>query len=367
MTSHLSNSVSDLKNFLAVNVNYSNSISKIFLNEVGVELFTKKNETSEICIAPFETNQVVEHSKFYKSKENKNTENLLTKKRRKHENKSINERKEIDSSASVNKFNDNLNNTNSFKVNGSSIGTSKKEFISCSSNYQFSESIESGCGGSRVDTRWMKKEEINFIAVCLVYLISSEKMKFSNLLCYVPTRTKKQFYRHYHGNKTNIQKFSEIFFDYFKFPKKIHIKKGSNKINQLIELFTKKIFDKDFINYFNEKVDDDKCKMYFENTHAFITFEPRNMIKAQEMQKDIYNSPLPKVMSSNRNSSKEIFKNSNISDNVLSSIKLEDDMLVNNLTFKIEEKLFNKLCAFRSGDYLVIDDSCLFEYALKEF
>jgi hypothetical protein len=247
----------------------------------------------------------------------------------------------------------------------------ENEFTSSSSRNLISDIIESSFGGSKADPRWTKREEISFIAMCLIHIVSCGNIKLVDLLNFIPSRTKKQFYRHYYGNKSNIKNFSDIFLEFYKLQKEVNLKKNSNQILEMFGFISKNLFDKGFIKYFNEKVDDEKCQKYFENIHAYITFEPRAYIKPPKSERDFYNSPLPKIFSSKRNSSKEIFKNSNInkssSERILSSFKLEEELSVSNLTFKIEEKLFNKLCAISSSEDLIFDDSFLLEYALKEF
>jgi hypothetical protein len=372
MNSNASYCKSEFKNYLALNVNYSNSISKIFQNELGVEIFTKRIETSEECIAPFDMNQCQSVSKFEARKENK--ENFISKKRRQWGPRNNGPYQFYESSSSGNRGNfENFRNNPSLN----NFGTNReKEFISSktSSDYLLSEKIENSLDCSKVDPRWTKKEEINFIGVCLVYKLFSEKLKLSNLLVFVPTRTKKQFYRHFYGNKNSMQIFSDIFFDYCNMTNPelySDLQCEPQKVNQMHHFFTKKIFEKEFIKYFNEKVKDEKCQNYFENIYEYITLEPRVYLKFPKKEEDIYLSPKSKKRNSCGNSSQGILKNSNRNksskDKISSNYKIENEVVVSNLTFRIEEKLYDNLLSLSKSEFLVIDEFLLFEYAMKKF
>jgi len=352
MTSPQSSYVSELKNFLIVNVNCSNSMSRIFQNGPGVEIFTKKAETSDVNIAPFETSQ--HNCGTSKNEENviNDRENLLrSKTNRDVKVDSINPSKRpVNKQHAKSGFHSSIMKDNEF------FETPKD---SC---YLLSEKINSSFDLSKMDPRWTKKEEIRFIAVCLVHRLSVEKIKLSNLLELIETKTKKQFYRHYYSNRHSIQVLYDLLVKFKKIP--IEVTNDPKKISEMFEFLKNQIFDKDFIEFFESNAKDERTKQYFKNIYDYLIFEPKFFIKSNQNEGDFYSSPKPKNKNLTKNSSKNISLKTS---QCLSGYKLHDDLVLKNLSVRIEDKLYTKLLSFsRDKNKLIIDDLFLYDYAMSE-
>jgi len=368
MTSKESLSKSEFKQLLAVSVNYSNSISKIFQNECGIEIFSKRGDRGDDCIAPFDASKTQNVCSLEIRKYNK--ENFLGMKR---------------TSKSDEPYEFQRNSTGDKRVRienfqkepplNNFISSRKNDFVIGSKNWDIllSERIENSFDLSKLDTTWSKKEEINFLCAFLIYKLFPQKVKISSILIFVPSRTKKQFFRHLYANKNSVEIFSQIFLDYSKstMPELItDLDYDTGKVNQLFISLNKKILDKEFVVYFEENVQDESCQKYFKKIYKYITLEPLKYLKPPKDEENVYLSPKPKRVSFGGNSSQGIFINSlrNKSNEEITSsfLKIKDDGVLSNLAFKIEESLYANLLSLSKKDSLIIDDSLLYKLIMSD-
>jgi len=209
MTSKESLSKSEFKQLLAVSVNYSNSISKIFQNDCGVEIFSKRGEIADHCIPPFDASKSQKGCSLELRKNNK--ENFVGMKRTSNSDEPYEFQRNSNSDKRIRIENfqkePSLNKFISSRKNDLAIGSKNWDLL-------LSEKIESSFDLSKLDTTWTKKEEINFLCAFMIYKLFPGKVNLSSMLIFVPSRTKKQFFRHLFANKNNIEIFSKIFLDY---------------------------------------------------------------------------------------------------------------------------------------------------------